>query len=142
MNWWWDSYLEPNGLLRYYAAFARFFGRADLSNWRVVRDPGIGDVRVVGARSSQAALLWVQQRGNGWYQRFVKDSPPVVLKGARLSLKGFDDGAYAVEWWDTRDGEPTSQVRVQVKGGSLLVEVPSGSADVACRIQRVAKIED
>jgi len=137
MNWWWDTYLEPKGLLRYYGAFARFFGRTDLTGWRVLRDPGIGDVRVVGARSSRAALLWVQQRGNGWYQRFAKDSPPVVLKGARLSLKGFEDGTYDIEWWDTYAGEPTSRVRAEVKGGSLLIDVPAGSPDTACRIQSV-----
>lgn len=136
MNWWWDSYLEPLGLLKHYSAFSRFFAQTDTTGWGTARDPGTGRYRVVALKSSTEVLLWIQCRGNGWYLRYIRGTLPVKLTGGRIILRGLQNGYYVMEWWDTYTGRRIEEATVNVTDRSLTLSIPTGYTDIACRVKK------
>ncbi len=140
MLWWWDSYLGAHDLGYHFAAVDKFFQGEALpaAGWTTVRDRGTGPVRVVGMKSGAAALLWIQQRENTWYHRLVERRAPAILPGAGIELGQLGDGRYRIEWWDTYSGELATHTTQTTRDGTLLLRVPPGHPDIACKVRRIS----
>ena len=59
--------------------------------------------------------------------------PPVPA--CRLTLDGFPDGGYEVEWWETWRGAPARREVVRAEGGRLILLPGEIATDVAARIR-------
>lgn len=62
--------------------------------------------------------------------------PPPV--SGTVTVSGFEDRRYKIEWWDTSTGEITSTEEVQCLGGDIVLSVRDLQSDVACKIQPLA----
>ena len=75
MNWWWDTYLEPQGLLTAYAPLAAAVRRID---WRDPElsplTPGTGAIRVIGWTAPRQALLWAHDPADTWHAHLIAGS--------------------------------------------------------------------
>jgi hypothetical protein len=140
MSWWWDSYLATHDLGYHYAALARFLRGQPLpgAEWSLVRSSPDPAVRVLGLKSRSAALLWVQHPDNRWYRRLVEQRGPAPLKRVSINLGGLDRGRYRVEWWDTYAGQPTTHTTLNTRDGQVILRVPPGHPDIACKVRREA----
>ncbi len=79
------------------------------------------------------------QRSRGEPVEEALPYPPKVVRGAIMTVNGLDwKGRYRVEWWDTYRGRIISRTIAQAKwGGSLTLEVPEVSYDVAAKVIRM-----
>jgi hypothetical protein len=139
MAWWWDTSLRAHNLDYHYSALSAFLraGQVPTSDWKPIRDAGKGSVRVVGSRGQDAAVLWVQHRGNRWYRRLVEQKDTPTLDAVTVPLTGMKPGRYRVEWWDTYAGEPTTHSVRETADGRLSLITPQAAPDVACRVERL-----
>src|SRR6185369_7988965 len=64
------------------------------------------------------------------------ETNPAPVTGAKVTLAGIDNGEWSVEWWDTLSGKRISEVEATASGGSLRLEPPSFTADIAARIKK------
>jgi hypothetical protein len=101
-----------------------------LTNYRdITRYP---DLDVLGLQLENTALIWVHNRLNQWYFKMAGIlSQPVGP--ATVTLNGFQDGNYRVEWWDTYKGEISKIEQTVVHGGTLDLHLPVIENDIACK---------
>jgi hypothetical protein len=60
-------------------------------------------IRALGLRGKSMSMLWVQNVDQTWWN-VVHRKPVPVIDAARLTLSGFPQGRYRVEFWDTWTG--------------------------------------
>ena len=139
MPWWWDNYIDPNGLYYHYQAFSRFSAGVNWSRrqWKHVNLQPAPDVRVIGLLSDGLALLWIQNPQNTWYNRLIACEPAPVLSGKVIELLPFRRGRYRVEWWDTYLGGAITSHETVIKGNHITLHLPDCGPDVACKIIRL-----
>jgi len=140
MNWWWDGYLEPNGL------FARYRAVADITaaiNWR---DAGLTPlavprghpVRILGWRSPTQALLWPHLRADTWHRALVDRSPrPVLAAATAMPIGGFLSGGTAtLTRYDWRTGQTLSSATAAITtDGTLHLPVGPTVGEVLVVVQ-------
>lgn len=139
-NWWWDSYVEPNGLYYHYKALVNFVEKVGWNkNWQSIKisqPQGLSDkVRILGLTATDEAIIWIQNKQSDWYGNFQKIEPQ-SLKGVSFGLLGIADGKYALQWWDTWNGEVIHETNSFAAGGKLLIEVPGFKRDIALKIRK------
>jgi hypothetical protein len=141
LHWWWDSYLAEHDLYYHYAALASFLRGTELPGprWAPVRSKAGSQLRVVGYRGREAALLWIQNAANTWHRRLIEGRDPVAIGRATVEVPRLADGRYRVEWWDTYTGEPLTHTTEETAGGTLLLRVPERVPDVACKVSRLER---
>jgi hypothetical protein len=91
------------------------------------------NVLVCGMKSKSVAILWLQNRESCWYNHGKGKTDPV--EAFRLTLGGFKDGRYLLEWSETWKGEATGIEEVEAKNGCLTMTVPRLTTDVAMKIR-------
>lgn len=89
---------------------------------------------VAALRSPEVAIVWMQNRDSDWFKQQKKAVLPVPP--ARVSLGGFPDGEYDVEWWETWQGTAMRRERVNARNGTLTLFPGEVSTDVAAKIRR------
>jgi hypothetical protein len=93
---------------------------------------------VAAIRSPELALLWVQNRDSDWFNHHraeTGEAPAVApVPSARVTLEGFPDGAYQVEWWDTWEGKPAKTEQAVAKDGKLVLVPGEVATDRAAKI--------
>ena len=138
LHWWWDTYIAQHDLYYHYGALAAFLRGTTFPGpgWRPFRSKAGSPVLVVGMRTKDAAILWVQHRDNGWVRRVVEQKRPVLLQSVVVDLPNLIAGTYRVEWWDTYAGQVITHTDTAVRDGVLSVRVPEGLPDVACKVAR------
>jgi len=89
---------------------------------------------VAALRSSEVAIVWLQNRDSDWFNH-QKNAVPSVPP-SRVPLLGFSDGDYEVEWWETWKGAPVRRERITAQDGTLLLQPGEVATDVAAKIRR------
>lgn len=92
-------------------------------------------LRAFGLQNDRRALVWVQHPGHTWHRVAVLKQEPTPQPPSVLTLRGFREGEYTVEIWDTYQGEVTARQTVRVAGGQLSVALPAIATDVAVRVE-------
>jgi len=92
-------------------------------------------LRALGLTGKRLTLLWLQNAESTWGND-VLDRQPQTLTGATLAVNGLRDGTYTVQWWDTWKGKAQEQDTVRSHDGTLRLEVPPVTRDVACKVRR------
>ena len=80
-------------------------------------------------------LLWIVDSRYSWPRGRSQEATP--LEGATLTLPNWPDGAYDVQWWNTRAGQSLGQARVTAKDGTLELPIITFSGDVAAKLTPV-----
>ena len=98
-------------------------------------DSSLAKARCVGLRVGDDYILWIQNKSSNWKNSYnnVKITP---LKDAHLKIYNLEDGAYEVEWWDTRKGEVITDKEVTSSGKILKLHIPEFTRDIACKIKK------
>lgn len=92
-------------------------------------------LRVLGLVSHDRALLWAQSKAHTWFNaREGNPMPPVEATVAQL--KGFAEGRWQVEFWDTVKGEVVAESAATAKDGLLELELPAVETDLALKLSR------
>ena len=140
MTWWWENIHTAN-LYRHWKALAAFLegtgiGRADLQPARF--ENVSGSVAPFGVAAHDEALVWLLDRACDWPDgASVADPKPVT--GVQATLLGVDDGAWAVEWWDTLTGKSVARVEAIASGGTLRLQPPGFQVDLAARLIKIPR---
>ncbi|MBV9468080.1 MAG: hypothetical protein JOZ57_02405, partial [Abitibacteriaceae bacterium] len=108
--------------------------RITLTGYRSSRFP---DVNLYGLTNGNMAILWAQNALHNWKNvTDKKEIPP--LHNLATTLHGLKPGRYAVEWWDTEQGRPTTKETLTSIDGLLVLRLPDLASDVAARIEPLA----
>ena len=87
-----------------------------------------------GLRAGAAAWFWVRHRSSTAYGlREGKAWEPVA--GAEAVLRGFPEGRYAIEWYDTWKGEVLRSDPAEAVGGELRVRIPPVRRSLAAKVR-------
>ena len=133
--WFWDE-IHKKDMYHHYAPIARYV--ADIpwttAGLRPAEAACSEGVRVIGLRGRDCAFLWLSDPQATWWRSEHEKKTPRRIQAARLQVKGLEDGAYTIEWWDTWQGKATTTARAASRDRLLEVEVPAFSRDIACKI--------
>ena len=139
MNWWWDTYLEPRGLLSVYAPLAAAVQRL---NWRdpelAPLQPSGGAVRVIGWSAPTQALLWPQDPGDTWHAYFVEGRERRGLPaGLAVRLAGLRPGTpFNVTALDQRGGPDRDLGSITSHAdGTAVLPLPAGAPDAVLLVK-------
>lgn len=145
MFWWWH-YIDSNNLYTLFRPLALFlegisWTTANFQKIRAKLDERMDEkqrdtVRIVGLQNDILALLWVQNRKNTWWNRYILGMEPQFIPKGNLIISNLKDGSYQIEWWNTRKGKVDIIQEIYAKGGKLLLDLPSGCTDIACKIKK------
>jgi hypothetical protein len=91
-------------------------------------------LRALALVGESAVLIWVQNRESLWgnWARPI----PAPVKGARVTIGGAPAGRLRAEWLDCWSGKTIRTGEVTSRGGSLTLDVPPITRDLACRLVR------
>lgn len=143
MLWWWD-YVDANNLYTRFKPLAKFiegvpwttakFRKANVKTYTHTMKYAADNVRVVGLQNEELAFLWVQDRRNTWWNRYIHGRDPDLIEDVSMLVSALNKGEYIVEWWDTRTGKVSKKEQITSGDNFVLVSIPSGQTDVACKI--------
>ena len=156
MYWWWDTYIDPLGLWGQFGSLTRFLQGQDLALYAPVEagrittsDPAAW---VMALGKDEHLLAWVRNSTyNAYLAQFrhdndvrYKKTPQAEwryqlepLTGLRLTIKGLQDGDYTTKWYDPSTGKWLTESTVTVQDGTLVLDIPTFSDDLALRIELV-----
>ena len=98
------------------------------------------NLRVLAISNDHAAIMWVQNKDNTWWNHRNGFNPTPVA-ASEITLDGFRDAAYRVEQWDTYIGKVVGRTTAEANGGRLRLHTPSGlTTDVAYKIKRAEEV--
>jgi hypothetical protein len=135
--WWWER-LDERNVYPFYRPVSAFVADVPWTSGEV-QPAGVGAsdnrVRVVGLRARDRAWLWLFHRAASWKGTVTEKRPPAELSDVTCELSELLDGAYRVEWWDTRAGEILKTDRTESHGGVLRLIAPAFTRDLAVKIK-------
>ena len=94
----------------------------------------ISPLRAKGVQDGKYGFFWFQNRANR-VENFKRGIELLPILGAKVTLKGFLDGDYIVEYWDTYKGEIIKKEIIQSNNGRFVLMLPSFTKDIACKIK-------
>lgn len=94
------------------------------------------DVLVCGMKTPGLAMLWLQNKRSSWYNHGGGGDVGRV-DAFELAVEGLDDGRYQLQWWETWKGQVRRTEEVHVRGGRLVLTLPSLDSDVAVKIKPI-----
>jgi hypothetical protein len=100
------------------------------------RDPRYVPLDLYGLRTPDFAILWLHDQESNWLSD-QQGKTPQPVRGATTALAGLRDGAYRLEWWDTRKGAVLRSTTAVCKAGKLPVAAPAFTRDIAAKVMRV-----
>ncbi len=113
-------------------------GRYVFTGCHVVDRPNL---LVAALRSPEMTLVWLQNRDSTWFNQqqaaIGKAEAIRAVPPARVTLGGFPDGAYQIQWWSTWKGTPTRAEVGIAQGGNLVLTTRNVPTDVAAQITPV-----
>jgi len=144
MNWWWDVYIDANGLWDIYGGLAKAIAEMD---WR---DPDLaplapttdGHIRVIGWQSPQQALLWPQIRIDTWYKHVVEQQQrPEFSRPVDLPLSGFEPSVrFHARWQHQVTAQVVAEENVLADAnGNVHLTMPADGSDLIVLIQRLSE---
>lgn len=99
------------------------------------RDPQFATLDQLGLHTEDYAILWLHDPESNWHND-LRGIEPAEMAGITTSLLGLRDGAYRVEWWDTRAGEVILEVEAESADGALPLAPPTFTRDIAAKVVR------
>ncbi len=154
MAWWWDSYIDPNGLWSEYKPLADFIAGERLAEL-APRKAGAGSpwVDAVALQGEARALVWVRNRAYDAQEASLARSKavreqsagpdwvyePPERAGLTLTVAGLADGAYTAHWYDPQAGAWLESAEAASSGGTLAVPIPTFSRDLALKLLPVGE---
>ncbi|MGD2279058.1 MAG: DUF5060 domain-containing protein [Candidatus Omnitrophota bacterium] len=93
------------------------------------------NARVLGLAVGKEMLFWAQNKDYNWRNVYNNEEIPEI-KGASFSAEDVEDGVYKVEWWDTFQGKVVSRENVSTKRGTLSINLPDFTKDIACKARK------
>jgi hypothetical protein len=92
------------------------------------------NLRVLALSNDSSALVWVQNKMHTWWNH-AQGVAPQPVGASEITLGGFLPGTYAVEQWDTYNGELIHLPPLRCADGSVTLTTPDGLlTDVAYKI--------
>jgi len=138
MTWWWgtavhvmDWYHILDGLHALTTGVAFDRQRFVRNGATAVTQDGNG-LQAFPLRGHDTALVWIRNPANFW------GNPDfATVAGATLTLDGFTDGEWHVQWVDPYSADETDGGRVSVRAGHASIAVPEFSRETALRLTLV-----
>jgi len=96
----------------------------------------IANARVVGLKSGDLFLIWIQDKKHGWLDD-KNGNVPEPIKNSTLVLRDVPPGDYNIQWWDTHKGKVIQSEIKRAAAGSITPKVPDFTLDIACIIKRL-----
>jgi len=134
--WWWER-LDQRDFYPQYRPLSRFLADVPWTGGELRAATGQSSdprIRTVGLRAGRRSWLWLFNREAAWEKIVVQQRAPAPVRGAKLALSDCPDGAYMVQWWDTRVGKVLRRDTAAASGGLLRLSPPEFSHDLACLI--------
>jgi uncharacterized repeat protein (TIGR01451 family) len=139
--YWWTAYIDNYNLWPVWKGVTQFAKNLPFytTGKTISTDPVIGEVpatasnsalRVLGQKQGNSAYLWIQNSGNTWANVVKSGVKPGAVSGT-VSISGFVNGSYTVDWYNTVSGSKISSETVSVSNGKLQLGVSSLSTDIA-----------
>lgn len=127
----------PYAFLSYAKAYQSFMSNVPLSNGLYIDSKAVVSdlrLRAWGQKdlTNNRAHLWIDNKPYTW--KSVVDGVSVSPVSGTVTMSGFKDGTYNVEWWDTSTGAITKQESIQCVGGAITLTVSNLVSDVACKV--------
>ncbi len=95
--------------------------------------------RVYGLTNGTFALVWIKNPEHNWW-KIVNNEKIEPLRNVTIALRGFEDGNYVVEHWDTCSGTLANIERLSASGGELIVRISELYNDVALKIRKAGSV--
>jgi hypothetical protein len=136
---WWFEFIDKRDLYWHYGALTKFARGEDR------RDPALKMRKVEIDESPRGIDLggiayMSRKRGYAWVYATEPmmryPLKPLVVGGARVRIEDVEDGAWAVEFWDTVKGERFRAETIEAKDGRLRFALPEFGNDVAMKLRR------
>jgi hypothetical protein len=105
-----------------------------VSGYRSNRYP---NVRALGLKSDEQAILWLQDKKSTW-QAVLEKAAPAEQRNLRVTLTEMRTGEYRVAWWNTYTGELSATTTAVAGAGGLSLQVPPFARDTAAIVRRQA----
>ncbi len=106
--------------------------RFAFTDCRVMDHP---DLLVAAVRAVDGpCIVWMQNKESDWFNHQKSAVPPVLP--SRITLEGFADGTYTVEWWETWKGKVARTEKVKAAAGKLTLQPGAITTDVAAKIRK------
>ncbi|NQT52769.1 DUF5060 domain-containing protein, partial [bacterium] len=137
-GYWWWLHVHYTDKYSHYAAATRFMAGEDRRGLDLqpatfsAETPQGGILRCRALKSNTHATVWVYEPRVATQ---LDGIPPV--DGAHVNLADMTPGAYAVEFWDTYTGKVTQRARVDTRGNTLRIELPTVQNDLALKVKPV-----
>jgi len=136
MLWWWGNYVDPHDLYHHFGAVRRFVQDVGWTTegFRPLEvETSQPALRVIGLKGKSLTIAWLQNKEHTWWN--VVNGHKVRALDATASLRGFANGRYQAEWWDTWRGRVLGKGRVEARDGVLRLRVEKLERDVALKIR-------
>ena len=78
-------------------------------------------------------IVWIQNQESDWFNQQKSGVAPVPP--SKITLNGFGDGTYTVEWWETWKGGVARTEKVTARNGKLTLWPGEVKTDVAAKIR-------
>jgi len=140
---WWFDFVDKHDLYARYKAFSKYAVGEDRRNVDLLTTRPEVSVAVTQAnRAIEAIALQNQDLAFVWI--FEKNAMDILLglqhpeevRGSRVTLKGFREGDYDIQVWDTCTGEVVNESVCRSSEGGLAIELPRFRNDVALKVKR------
>ena len=92
-------------------------------------------IRIVGQKKAYSGYFWIQNSQHMW-SRVVREGLTPTAVSATLTVPGFEDGGYTINWYDTYTGALARTESQNVVGGALKLSVTSLSKDIAAIVTK------
>ncbi len=140
MPWWWDTYIEARNLYPVMAAAKKFTDGEDRRNryglW--VRKMYPGNVEVSGIMDAQGGRFYVHKPE--WTSNPDTRKIPMLAKSQTIELSGINDGAYALEYWDAKEGKIFSTQDALARDGKLTITLSAHDAEYGIKLDRKVRV--
>lgn len=135
---WWFMYIDRENKYGHYKALANFAKGEDRRNrgLETVKPMVSGaqsPVSCLALKNDRSAYMWVYD------EQSAREMPPrgreIEHRDTAVSLDGFRNGPYTVEFWDTYAGRLIRKVPMTTKNGRLTLRIPAFKNDIAVKIK-------
>jgi len=103
------------------------------------RTEEVQEVNCYALAAPSVAIAWIQNGDSTWVNHARNAEEIRPFPAAAYTLNGFADGDYAVEWWETWNGEPARRETVRADGGRLILNPGPVATDIATRIRQAPR---
>ncbi|MBN1257478.1 MAG: DUF5060 domain-containing protein, partial [Planctomycetes bacterium] len=143
---WWFEHIERADLYHHYNAFAKFIEGEDkrrgeeqkpLVSCKANIMSSLGaspaQLRSLGISDGSITYLWIYDLRRLYLE--PSNSPHAKHAGFKVTIPKLEEGKYAVELWDTSQGELVSELNLATIDHNLTFNLPEFSTDIAVKVK-------